>query len=135
MFFHFLETPLSSAAMQNSTKLVLALVNGGALLDYRNREGLTPMHKAAEKGNSEAVKTLLDLGASPSPKDERGLTPLYLAVTHNVDPFIVESLLHDRSTIGAQDSQGWAEVHQVRLFSWVGNNECRTSELSRKNNR
>ncbi|XP_065352169.1 SH3 and multiple ankyrin repeat domains protein 3-like isoform X2 [Cloeon dipterum] len=108
------ETPLTvAAATPRSSRVLIALVNGGALLDYRTRDGTTSMHRAVEKNNFEAIKTLLDLGASPNYKDSKGLTPLYLSMNPNVDPMLCEALLHDHAIIGAQDAQGWQEVHQA----------------------
>lgn len=74
------------------------------------------MHRAVERNSLEAVKTLLELGASPNYKDTKGLTPLYYSVIHKTDPMLCETLLHDHATIGAQDLQGWQEVHQVLVF-------------------
>ena len=34
-------------------------MNGGALLDYRTRDGLTAMHRAVQADNLQAVRTLL----------------------------------------------------------------------------
>lgn len=82
-------------------------------IDYRTRDGSTAVHRSVEKNSIEAVKTLLELGASPNYKDAKGLTPLYLSVTNNTDHTLTETLLHDHATIGAQDLQGWQEVHQV----------------------
>ncbi|XP_011503554.1 PREDICTED: uncharacterized protein LOC105366721 [Ceratosolen solmsi marchali] len=108
------ETPLTLATtLKKSSKVVIALVNGGALLDYRTKEGLTALHRAVERNNLEAVKTLLELGASPNYKDTKGLTPLYYSVIYKTDPMLCETLLHDHATIGAQDLQGWQEVHQA----------------------
>ena len=112
-----LETPLTLATtLKKPSKVIIALVNGGALLDYRTKEGLTAMHRAVERNNLEAVKTLLELGASPNYKDTKGLTPLYYSVIYKTDPMLCETLLHDHATIGAQDLQGWHEVHQVTYF-------------------
>ena len=61
-------------------------------------------------------RTLLELGASPNYKDCKGLTPLYMCVMHAADVVLCEMLLHDHSIVGAQDLQGWQEVHQV---GWV----------------
>ena len=58
-------------------------------------------------------RTLLELGASPNYKDMKGLTPLYMCVMHASDVVICEMLLHDHAIVGAQDLQGWQEVHQV----------------------
>ncbi|CAH0717440.1 unnamed protein product, partial [Brenthis ino] len=108
------ETPLTIAAgLKSPGKILIALVNGGALLDYRTKDGSTAMHRAVEKNSLEAVKTLLELGASPNYKDGKGLTPLYLSVTNKTDPLLCETLLHDHATIGATDLQGWQEVHQA----------------------
>ncbi|CAH2063716.1 unnamed protein product, partial [Iphiclides podalirius] len=108
------ETPLTVAAgLKSPSKVLIALVNGGALIDYRTKDGSTALHRAVEKNSLEAVKTLLELGASPNYKDSKGLTPLYLSVTNKTDPLLCETLLHDHATIGATDLQGWQEVHQA----------------------
>lgn len=108
------ETPLTLASgLKNPTKVIIALVNGGALLDFRTKDGRTALHRAVEKNNLEALKTLLDLGASPNYKDARGLTPLYYTVVHNADPQLTELLLHDHAQPGTADPQGWQEVHQA----------------------
>lgn len=112
--FPFPETPLSMAAlMKKPSKLLIALVNGGALLDYRTKDGSTAMHRAVESKNMEAVKTMLDLGGSPNYRDSKGLTPLYISVATGADPTLCETLLHDHAFLGAQDTQGWHETHQV----------------------
>lgn len=91
----------------------MALINGGAFLDFRNLSGATAVHRAVENNNLEALITLLELGASPNYKDTRGLTPLYLSVSRKTDVLLCERLLRDKATIGAQDVQGWQEIHQV----------------------
>lgn len=108
------ETPLTIATgTKKPNKLLIALVNGGALLDYRTRDGATALHRAVERDSLEAVSTLLELGASPNYRDTKGLTPVYLSVTRKTEPKICEVLLHDHATLGIQDSQGWQEVHQA----------------------
>ncbi|XP_037895981.1 uncharacterized protein LOC119641410 isoform X3 [Glossina fuscipes] len=108
------ETPLTVATgAKKPNKLLIALVNGGALLDYRTKDGTTALHRAVEKDSLEAVTTLLELGASPNYKDARGITPLYISITRKCDAKITESLLHDHASLGTQDNQGWNEVHQA----------------------
>ena len=64
--------------------------------------------------NIEAVRTMLELGASPNYRDSKNLSPLYHScAAAATDPAITETLLHDHAHIGAQDLQGWQEVHQV----------------------
>lgn len=108
------ETPLTVATtLKIPSKVIMALVNGGALLDFRTKDGHTSLHKAVERNNYEALKTLLDLGASPNYKDSRGLTALYYSVLYGSDPQLTELLLHDHASIGSADPQGWQEVHQA----------------------
>ncbi|XP_067132956.1 SH3 and multiple ankyrin repeat domains protein 2 isoform X2 [Centruroides vittatus] len=108
------ETPLTVATtLKVPAKVIMALVNGGALLDFRTKDGQTSLHKAVERNNYEALKTLLDLGASPNYKDARGLTALYYSVLYGSDPQLTELLLHDHASIGSADPQGWQEVHQA----------------------
>ncbi|GFQ67362.1 SH3 and multiple ankyrin repeat domains protein 3 [Trichonephila clavata] len=108
------ESPLTIAtSLKQPAKVIMALINGGALLDFRTKDGLTALHKAVEKNNLEALKTLLDLGASPNYKDSKGLTPLYYTLLHASDHQLTEILLHDHAFIGTCDPQGWQEVHQA----------------------
>ncbi|XP_066154300.1 SH3 and multiple ankyrin repeat domains protein 2 isoform X7 [Euwallacea fornicatus] len=108
------ETPLTIATgIKKPGKVLMALVNGGAILDYRTKDGSTALHRAVEHRSVEALKTLLELGASPNYKDNKGLTPLYFTISPNVDPVFAETLLHDHATTGAADTQGWQEVHQA----------------------
>ena len=51
------ETPLTLAVtLAKPQDIILMLIDGGALLDFRSRTGLTPMHVAAKLGSCEAVK-------------------------------------------------------------------------------
>lgn len=120
----FSESPLTLATgIKKPSKVLMALVNGGAILDYRTKDGSTALHRAVEHRSLEALKTLLELGASPNYKDNKGLTPLYFTIHPNVDPVFAETLLHDHATTGAADTQGWQEVHQVSLISSLQNND------------
>ena len=118
----FSETPLSliSGIRSKPSRMVMALVNGGAILDFRTKDGSTAMHRAVTTNNVETVRTMLELGASPNYRDSKNLTPLYHSVIQDTDPVITETLLHDHATTGAQDLQGWQEVHQVRNISSQG---------------
>ena len=64
-------------------------------------------------------QTLLDLGVSPNMKDSRSLTPLYYTVSHCTSPTCMEMLLQERAFIGAQDEQGWFEIHHVRNYIMI----------------
>jgi len=60
VMFYCLDTPLTlSASLQRPRSVMLALVGGGAFLDFRNRNGLTSMHVAAQRGNRDALRVRL----------------------------------------------------------------------------
>ncbi|KAG8196805.1 hypothetical protein JTE90_027522 [Oedothorax gibbosus] len=114
------ESPLTLAtSLKHPAKVIMALVNGGAHLDFRTKDGATVLHKAVEKNNLEALRTLLDLGSSPNYKDMRGLTTLYYSVVCSSNPQLTEMLLHDRAFIGTADPHGWQEVHQACKYGLV----------------
>lgn len=120
------ETPLSLIASSPQTsaslqQIVVAIVNGGALLDFRNKDGRTALHVAVQKSNFVAMKTLLDLGASPNLVDANGLTPLYYSIIYKANPKLSQLLLHEHATLGITDQHGWQEAHHVSdlLMMWA----------------
>lgn len=112
----FVETPLTLAACaDNNRSVIMALVAGGAHLDFRNFEGQTPLHRAVFLSSHHNVKTLLDLGASPNSRDPLGLTPLYYSMLRpNTSPNTAELLLRDYADMSIVDPHGNQEIHQVR---------------------
>uniref|UniRef100_H2UVN0 SH3 and multiple ankyrin repeat domains 1 n=1 Tax=Takifugu rubripes TaxID=31033 RepID=H2UVN0_TAKRU len=108
------ETPLS-VAVQSAlpVEAIRVLVQGGAHLDFRNRDGFTALHKAVWAQNHAGLLVLLSLGASPNYKDRCGLTPLYHTVLAGGDTSCCETLLYYRATLGTRDENGWDESHQA----------------------
>ncbi|KAG9509517.1 SH3 and multiple ankyrin repeat domains protein 3, partial [Fragariocoptes setiger] len=104
---------LAQAPAATVQKIIVALVNAGALLDFRNQHGKTALHLAVQKSNYNALKTLLDLGATPNYKDANGLTPLYYSIIYKSSPKLTQLLLHEHSIHGVCDQQGWQEVHHA----------------------
>lgn len=126
IFFFFVETPLTLAAgIVDNRQVLLALVAGGAHLDFRNMDGQTALHKAVFLPSHTNAKSLLELGASPNCQDPLGLTPLYYCMLNaNSDANTAELLLRDYADVGVLDPHGNQEMHQVkrkfcmtRLFS------------------
>ncbi|XP_077087051.1 SH3 and multiple ankyrin repeat domains protein 2 isoform X2 [Siphateles boraxobius] len=110
------ETPLTcSAQLENKLEFIKALRNGGAHLDFRDKDGMTALHKAARAKNQPALKTLLELGASPDYRDSRGLTALYHTVLADGDTHThcCELLLNQHASVCCQDENGWHEIHQA----------------------
>eukprot|EP00041_Stephanoeca_diplocostata_P031118 m.962348 g.962348 ORF g.962348 m.962348 type:complete len:1268 (+) comp23890_c0_seq1:180-3983(+) len=110
------ETPLTIAVAHDRTEMITTLVEGGAHMDFRAKDGLTPLHKAAVTGMHRSLSSLLDLGASPDLRDATGLTPLYLACMHSGTDRCTELLLKDKAQVNVVDRNGWAELHQAAKF-------------------
>ncbi|XP_062415978.1 SH3 and multiple ankyrin repeat domains protein 1-like isoform X2 [Pungitius pungitius] len=109
------ETPLCMAVQSGlPMEGIRLLVQGGAHLDFRNRDGFTPVHKAVRAHNHAGLVALLSLGASPNYKDRCGLTPLYHTVLTGGDTSCCETLLYYRARLGTRDENGWDESHQLR---------------------
>ncbi|GMT13608.1 hypothetical protein PFISCL1PPCAC_4905 [Pristionchus fissidentatus] len=109
------ETPLTVAAgVANNRGVIIALIGGGAHIDFRNTEGQTAMHKAAFLSSVENVKTLVELGASPNYRDVIGLTPIYYnMLTNDSNDAVAEMLLRETAEIGVTDMHGNHEIHQA----------------------
>ncbi|XP_037133312.1 SH3 and multiple ankyrin repeat domains protein 1-like isoform X3 [Syngnathus acus] len=109
------ETPLTVAAQSGlPVEGIRALVQGGAHLDFRSKDGTTAMHKAVRVHNHTGLLALLSLGSSPDCKDRYGLTPLYHTVLTGGDTSCCETLLYYRAKLGTRDENGWDESHQHR---------------------
>ena len=60
--------------------VVEVLVNAGASVNKKDKQGLSPLYKAIKLGNADIVKILVDAGADVNDKK---LDPLYTAITSN----------------------------------------------------
>lgn len=71
-------TALSIAAAANQVAASERLIDAGAGVNARDRDGSTPLHAAAFFGRVEAVELLLASGADPGMRNRLGETPLAL---------------------------------------------------------
>jgi len=103
--------PLMKAAKVGRLDLVMCLVvEGNAMLDYKNEELNTALNEAALKGNTEIVKYLLDTGASCDIPNSLGKTPLHRAVSTS-KAAVVRLLLEYGANVNAQDLYGFTPIH------------------------
>ncbi|KAH9077605.1 hypothetical protein EDB83DRAFT_1497892 [Lactarius deliciosus] len=64
---HWHSTPLHRASSKGWPEVVRLLLNRGANVDEKDKDGKTPFQVASEKGHAEITKLLLDHGAMPDP--------------------------------------------------------------------
>ena len=70
------DTALGMAAAFGKTDVAIALIEGGADLDTRNKDGSTPLHAAAFLCYPEIVQALVDKGADKNARNNSGGTAL-----------------------------------------------------------
>jgi ankyrin repeat protein len=94
--------------------VALLLLERGAPVDARNRDGVTPLHQAVRARNLAVTEVLLQRGANPKAADKRGSTPLHRASsssgaghTAGIDPApFVELLLRHGADPKQKDKRG-----------------------------
>ena len=69
-------TALGIAAALGHTEVAIALIEGGANVDQRDKDGSTPLHSAAFLCYPKIVQALLDKGADKNARNNSGSTPL-----------------------------------------------------------
>ena len=69
-------TPLAWAALHGRTEAAAWLLDNGADIGSRNRDGSTALHSAAFVGRTEIVQLLLERGADANAVDANGARPL-----------------------------------------------------------
>lgn len=72
-------TPLHVAAKWGKANMVTLLLDKGANLEAKTRDGLTPLHCAARSGHENVVEVMIQRGAPISAKTKNGLAPLHMA--------------------------------------------------------
>lgn len=72
---HFERPPLTWAAMAGRTEAVRLLLENGADVNIKSRDGSTPLHGAAFFGRTDVVKILLENGANLEARNDDGATP------------------------------------------------------------
>lgn len=103
---------LAHWAVLNGDKVVLEmLIKAKANLDIPDFEGSTALYSAVAQGEVDMAKILLDAGANPEGPDY-SWSPLLFAAW-DVNPELVEMLLHYGANPNRQDSNGFTPLHEL----------------------
>ena len=82
--------PLGWAALNGQTEAAKLLLEKGAKINNRHKDGSTALHAAAFLGRTETVKLLLEKGADVSLKKDDGMTPLSVTkIDWGITEFVV----------------------------------------------
>jgi len=107
-FDNAIDRLLSDRKEQKKTDLARLLIDRGADINAKDKEGRTPLMAAISRGNIQIVRMLLDEGADVNIHDESGITALIIAVdTNNVATrIIIRMLLQRRVDVNAHHKSG-----------------------------
>ncbi len=105
----FGDTVLHTASMLNvGASTFSILIDGGADVDARNKEGVTPLAIAVQKNDLETVKLLTVSGADIHTQDTNGNSPLSLALAGSSE--MLEAVVNETNA-GLTDSNGNTPLH------------------------
>ena len=102
------------------TKTAELLLEHGATLHVRNKNGQTPLHLASYQGLSGTVALLLKLGADVDAQDDDTMTPLLLVSQAKLEPLVGDDtriiktarlLLEHGASIHVRDKNGDMPLH------------------------
>ncbi len=96
---------LEIACDQGNAAIVKLLLDHGASVNARNKQGKTPLRLVVEKGSTDVVTALLRAKADPNLADTKGDLPLHAAIWRGDQP-IVEDLLRHGAAVESKNSQG-----------------------------
>jgi ankyrin repeat protein len=90
--------------------MIKILLQAGADLNAKTKEGKAPLHLAVEAHAIDIVQLFINHGANVNAKNKQGLTPLHSAIREKV-PLIVQLLLDNKADIDATTNRGKTPLH------------------------
>ena len=113
-----LNQKLFEAVENENITEIKSLLNQGANVNVREKDGQTPLHYAAYLNNINIAKLLIDSGADVNVQDEDGWAPLRWAVrAENFD--LVKLLIENGADVNVQDKDGCAPLHSAAFWDSV----------------
>jgi hypothetical protein len=124
----FIDGPEWNADRQ--VKTIRCLLDAGADINARDKNGASPLHRAVRTRCAAAVKCLLKAGAVPTMKNKPGYTPFHLAVQNTgrggsgtetartAQLQIIKSFLAGRINASLKDGKGKSVIDCARS-GWI----------------
>ncbi|WP_419198881.1 ankyrin repeat domain-containing protein [Wolbachia endosymbiont of Rhagoletis cingulata] len=103
---------LHYAVHYGNLDMVSFLIDKGANIEIRSKEGKTPLYLAVEEAKQNIINLLLDRGADIEAKNNDGRTPLYLAAYNN-DSGVIELLCN---RIKTKSNDAFKMIKQVEFL-------------------
>lgn len=113
-----INSELILVAIYGHTGTMRSLLNKGADVDARDRNGMTVLMLAAREGRQNSVKILLDKGADVNAKgvgEQEGWTALMYAIREG-HVKIVKFLLNKDADVNAKDKDGRTALSLAKTF-------------------
>ena len=107
------QTPLHVAVVNNYVSLLTWLLDHGADINVKNRQGDTPLRSAViwdRTPHLSVIRTLLSRGADVNAGDTYGDTPLHVAATF-AETSVIKLLLSEGANPNAQAGRGETPLH------------------------
>ncbi|XP_072044524.1 uncharacterized protein [Amphiura filiformis] len=97
----------------NETKALKILLEKGANISLKNKDGETPLHVASRNGKSRICKNLIQAGADVLAESETGDTPLHLAGFARDGGTIIELLIEGGADVLAENKKFQTPFHSL----------------------
>jgi ankyrin repeat protein len=109
-------SPLMTAASSCDKDVVLALLERGAIVNYKDRDGGTAIENASDRcKGGRIVKILLKAGANPNSADTFGNTPLMTAAGSG-NELAVNELIAAGADVNAKNNDGETALFVARHY-------------------
>ncbi|KAK6175020.1 hypothetical protein SNE40_013561 [Patella caerulea] len=106
-------------SIYDKVEIIQFLVDKGAKVNSKNRDGRTPLHLATARGKEATIACLIKLGANAKSIDKDNRLPIHEAVSCNVGrldintPGIMRQLVEAGSPVKSADSNGRTPLSDV----------------------